>query len=81
MPSKLEILAQVMLSLKNDQNNTMNNINSLLNNKDTEVELIDSIRVQIKKLSSIHLEMQETQTFILQLTAESLGDSQEKKET
>lgn len=70
-----------MLSLKNDQNNTMNNINSLLNNKDTEIELIDSIRVQIKKLSGIHLEMQETQTFILQLTTESLDDSQEKKET
>jgi len=81
VPSKLEILAQVMLSLKNDQNNTMNNINSLLNNKDTEIELIDSIRVQIKKLSGIHLEMQETQTFILQLTTESLDDSQEKKET
>ena len=68
-----------MLSLKSDQNNAMNNINSLLNNKDTEVELIKSLKVQVRKLSNIHLDMQETQTFILQLTSESLGDSQEKQ--
>jgi len=80
LPSKLEILSQVMLSLKSDQNNAMNNINSLLNNKDAEIELIESIRVQIRDLSNIHSDMQETQSFILQLTSESLDDSQEKQE-
>lgn len=67
-----------MLSLKDDQNNTMNNINSLLNKKDTKEELIDSLKVQIKELAKIHSSMQETQTFILQLTQELVEDESEE---
>lgn len=67
-----------MLSLKDDQNNTMNNINSLLNKKDTKEELIDSLKVQIKELAKIHSSMQETQTFILQLTQELVVDESEE---
>ncbi len=67
-----------MLSLKDDQNNTMNNINSLLNKKDTKEELIDSLKVQIKELAKIHSGMQETQTFILQLTQELVEDESEE---
>ena len=67
-----------MLSLKDDQNNAMNNINSLLNKKDTKEELIDSLKVQIKELAKIHSSMQETQTFILQLTQELVGDEPEE---
>jgi hypothetical protein len=84
--SKLEILSQVMLSLKDDQNNAMNNINALLNKKDTEEELIGSLKAQINSLSSIHSTMEETQSFIIQLTKETLGDlgqsdeQQEKEE-
>ena len=68
MPSKLEILGQVMLSLKDDQNNVMNNINASLNNRDTEKDLISNIKASIGKLSLIHNAMQETESFIVQLT-------------
>lgn len=74
-----------MLSLKNDQNNAMNNINALLNKKDTEEGLIESLKVQIKLLSSTHSSMEETQAFIIQLTKDSLdslnqSDEQQEKE-
>lgn len=67
-----------MLSLKDDQNNAMNNINSLLNKKDTKEELISSLKLQINKLATIHSSMQETQTFILQLTQELVGGESEQ---
>lgn len=69
-----------MLSLKDDQNNAMNNINALLNKKDTEEGLIESLKVQINSLSSIHSTMQETQAFIIQLTKETLGDLDQSDE-
>ncbi len=80
MPSKLEILGQVMLSLKGDQNDVMNNINSLLNNKDKEVNLINNIKSNIRKLAFIHIEMEETQSFILQLTQNEIKKSEETGE-
>ena len=79
MPSKLEILSQVMLSLKSDQNNAMNNINALLNSRDTKEGLIDSLKSEIRSLSLIHLDMQETQAFILQLTQDSFVDALEEE--
>jgi hypothetical protein len=84
VPSKLEILSQVMLSYKDDQNTAMNNINALLNKKDTKEDLIDSLKTRIDELSQIHASMQETQTFILQLTQDMIesseDNSQEKEE-
>lgn len=74
MPSKLEILSQVMLSLKNDQNVAMNDINSLLNNKDKEVGIIDKIKAKVRELSLVHSDMQETQAFILQITQSALSE-------
>ncbi len=68
-----------MLSLKNDQNDTMNNINAILNSKDTREGLIDCVKSEVRKLSLIHLDMQELQAFILQLTEDSKkssGDSE-----
>jgi len=73
MPSKLEILSQVMLSLKSDQNNAMNNINALLNKKDTKEGLIESLKAQIYELSKVHATMQETESFMVQITASLLG--------
>jgi len=61
-----------MLSLKSDQNDAMNNINALLNNKDTEKDLISNIKANIGKLSLIHNAMQETEAFIVQLTANDI---------
>jgi hypothetical protein len=83
MPRKLEILTQVMLSLKSDQNSAMNDINSLLNNRDKEVGLVDNIKERVRELSLIHSDMEETQAFIIQITQNSLGDipQEEDKET
>ena len=79
MSSKIEILSQVMLSLKSDQNKTMNDINSLLNNRDKEVGLVDSLKDKIRSLSLIHSDMQETQAFILQLTQGLIPESQKEQ--
>ena len=62
-----------MLSLKNDQNNAMNNINALLNKRDTEEELIESLKAQIYELSKVHATMQETESFMVQITTSLLG--------
>ena len=61
-----------MLSLKADQNDAINNINALLNGKDTKEGLIDALKSEIRKLSLIHADMQETQAFILQMTKGNL---------
>ena len=68
-----------MLSLKSDQNKTMNDINSLLNNRDKEVGLVDSLKDKIRSLSLIHSDMQETQAFILQLTQGLIPESQKEQ--
>lgn len=71
-----------MLSLKNDQNNAMNNINALLNKKDTEEGLIESLKAQIYNLSKVHAAMQETESFIIQMTSNLLdGESKDSDET
>ena len=75
MASKLDILSQVMLSLNSDQNGVMNNINSLLNNRDKEIDLIDKIKYELRQLSEIHADMQECNSFMMQL-----ADAQFKKE-
>lgn len=74
MPSKLEILSQVLMSLKSDQNDAMNNINALLNGRDTKEGLIDALKVEIGRLASVHASMQETQAFILQMTQDTLNN-------
>lgn len=74
MASKLEILGQVMMSFKSDQNKVMNDINAMLNNRDKEVDLIDRLKEKVSELAEIHLSMQETQGFILQLTSKDLKD-------
>ena len=79
MASKLEILGQVMLSFKSDQNEAMNNINALLNTRDTEKDLISNIKDGIGRLSIIHNAMQETEAFILQLTANNVKPTNDKE--
>lgn len=68
MSNKLEILSQVMLSLKVDQSASMHNINVLLNNADIEVDLIDKVKHELGILSSIHNKMEECESFMLQLS-------------
>ena len=72
MLSKLEILSQVLLSLKNDQNDAMNNINAILNTRDTREGLVDSLKSEINRLANVHASMQETQSFIIQMSQETL---------
>ena len=79
MPSKLEILSQVLLSLKSEQNNAMNNINALLNSIDTKEGLIDALKEEISCLSHIHMCMQEAQSFIVQLQNKTLEEEKERK--
>ena len=62
------------MSLKSDQNDAMNNINALLNSRNTKEGLIGSLKKEISSLANIHASMQETQAFILQMTQEGLRD-------
>lgn len=68
MSIKLEILSQVMLSLKADQVSSMHNINVLLNNANSEIDLIDKLKHELGILSSIHNKMEECNSFMLQIT-------------
>jgi hypothetical protein len=83
MSSKLEILSQVMLSLKVDQSTSMHNINVLLNNASTEVNLFDKIKHELGELSSTHNKMEECESFMLQLAQASInndsGESENKE--
>lgn len=83
MSSKLEILSQVMLSLKVDQSTSMHNINVLLNNASTEINLFDKIKHELGELSSTHNKMEECESFMLQLAQASInndsGESENKE--
>ena len=70
-----------MLSLKSDQNRAMNDINSLLNNKDKEIGLVDNLKAKIRELSLVHSDMQETQAFMLQITQGDISDANEEGDT
>jgi len=81
MSSKLEILTQVMLSLKNEQSDSMHNINVLLRNSNLETDLFKKIKDELGILSSIHSKMQECESFIIQLTKDSIQEGVLKNET
>lgn len=74
MSKQLEILSQVMLSLKSKQTKVMHNINALLssNNVDSELNLFDKIEHELSELSAIHAKMQECEAFMLQFASHSL---------
>ena len=67
MASKLEILSQVMLSLKVDQSKSMHNINILLNNAGAELDVVDKVKYELGILSSVHAKMEECESFMLQI--------------
>lgn len=71
MSNNLEILSQVMLSLKSKQSGIMHNINVLLSNSSKEIDLIDKIELELGRLSDVHAKMQECEFFMLQI-AESI---------
>lgn len=66
------------MSLKSDQNDAMNNINALLNGRETKEGLIDALKSEIGRLAGIHASMQETQAFVLQATQQKLRDEAEE---
>lgn len=72
-----------MLSLKVDQSTSMHNINVLLNNASTEVDLFDKIKYELGELSSTHNKMEECESFMLQLAQASInkdsGESENKE--
>lgn len=72
MKSKIEIFSEVMLSLRGDQSVIMDNINTLLDNRDKELNVVPRIKEMIKELALTHIEMQECESFILQLTQSNL---------
>ncbi len=80
MSSKLEILSQVILSLKVDQSTSMHNINVLLSNASTEVDLSDKIKNELGVLSSIHSKMEECESFMLQLAQASINNDSSESE-
>lgn len=75
MVSKLEIMSQVMMSLKADQSNAMNNVNALLNNRGAEIDLIEKIKTELGTLSFIQAKMQECEGFMLQLAQSTVKSS------
>lgn len=81
MASELDILTQVLISLKDDQNDVMNDIHALINNRNIEQGLISSIKNKVRRLSEIHADMQELEYFILQLTQEEIQKTQKNKES
>jgi len=77
MASKLEILSQVMLSLKVDQSNAMHNINTLLNNSGAELDLVEKVKSELGVLSSVHAKMQECESFMLQIAQATIKSETE----
>jgi hypothetical protein len=78
MSSQLEILSQVLLSLTTKQKKVMHNINVLLSNRDSEVDLFDKIEHELGELSSIHGKMQECESFMLQLAQSKIKNNEDK---
>lgn len=72
MSDRLEILSDVMLSLKVEQGASMRNINALLGNSSSEINLIDKVKIELGVLSSIHAKMQECESFMLQIAQSNL---------
>lgn len=68
MKDRLNTLSQVILSLNDDQNDVMNDINALLNNSSKETELIGKLKKKVRKLSQVHSDMEEVHSFISQLS-------------
>lgn len=56
-----------MHSLKNEQNQAMNDINALLNKRDVQENLLTILNEKIGLLAHVHAKMQETESFIVQL--------------
>ncbi len=79
MSGKLEILSQVMLSLTTKQKKIMHNINVLLSNRD-ELDLIDKVEIELTKLAGVHAQMQECESFMLQVAQAQLK-SEENSES
>lgn len=73
MSAKLEILSQVVLSLKVDQSNIMHNINTLLNNSRTELDLVERVKSELGALSLVHAKMQECESFMLQIAQSTIS--------
>lgn len=84
MSTKLEILSQVMLSLKSKQTKIMHNINVLINSNDM-LDLHDKIEFELGTLANIHAKMQECESFMIQIASSSIAElekteNKEKKE-
>jgi len=80
MASRLEIMSQVMLSLQVDQSKSMNNINSLIKNFDSEIDVVDKLKKEMNELSKIHSQMQECESFMLQIAESDLSLKKNNKE-
>lgn len=62
-----------MLSLQVDQSKSMNNINSLIKNYDSEIDVVDKLKKEMNELSKIHSQMQECESFMLQIAESDLS--------
>lgn len=80
MKSKLEIMTQTLLSLREEQGIIMDNINALLANNDKEQDVIPRIKALLGDISIVHLKMQECEAFILQLTQAQLKKETQKED-
>ena len=68
----LEILSQVMMSLKVKQTKSMNNIKALIANSVKETDVIDKIEDELGIMSDIESKMQQCEGFMLQFASAKL---------
>lgn len=55
----------------------MHDINAILNKRESEEDIISKLRKKVRKLSEIHADMEETQSFILQLSSAKVKQNPE----
>lgn len=66
--NSLQIFSDILKSLNLERDNSMHNINVLLNNSKSELDVTSKIKHELSKIASIHIQMQECQSFILQIS-------------
>lgn len=75
----LEILSQVMLSLKVKQTKSMNNIKALIANSAREIDVIDKIEDELGILAGVEAKMHQCEGFMLQLASSRLKEDADNK--
>lgn len=81
MSSQLNILSKVMSSLEEDQTVAMDNIQALLNNRGSEINITSKIKHELFNLAKIETAMSQNKFFMIQIAEnEEKSNKQQKSE-